>query len=61
MVDILSKKVSENNDEVPQYYVEGHHGGIIDTQTTNVKHFFTAWWKKHLTAHKDFGCDSVNW
>ena len=32
-VDFLSKKVAENNGEVPQYYVEGHHEGIIDPQT----------------------------
>ena len=31
--DFLSKKIVENNGEIPQYYVEGHHKGIIDAET----------------------------
>ena len=28
--DFLTKKLVKNNGEVPQYYVENHHEGIID-------------------------------
>ena len=27
--DFLTHKLVVNNDEVPQYYVEGHHEGIV--------------------------------
>ena len=31
--DFLTKKMEKNNGEVPQYYVENHHEGIIDEAT----------------------------
>lgn len=32
-VDYLTKKVKQNEGEVPQYYVKGHHPAIIDPET----------------------------
>lgn len=29
-LDFLTKKTTKNNGEIPQYYVEGHHEGIIE-------------------------------
>ncbi len=33
MVDFLTKKRSENNEQVPKYYVEESHPAIIDKDT----------------------------
>ena len=31
--DFLSKKIIKNSGEIPQYYVEGHHDGIVSAKT----------------------------